>query len=98
MAERPVSQQTLTEQFTNAEQLTKELVDHLEHHLLPKIHNLKKLVQMELKGEAVVEDITMRNHASHVLESARFAGEVSDKMTTYFTSINQAVTRIISPQ
>ncbi len=98
MAERPVSQQTLREQFTNAEQLTKELVDHLEHHLLPKIHNLKKLVQMELKGEAVVEDITMRNHASHVLESARFAGEVSDKMTTYFTSINQAVTRIISPQ
>ncbi len=98
MAERPVSQQTLREQFTNAEQLTKELVDHLEHHLLPKIHDLKKLVQMELKGETVVEDITMRNHASHVLESARFAGDVSDKMTTYFTSINQAVAQIISPQ
>lgn len=98
MAERPVSQQTLREQFTNAEQLTKELVDHLEHHLLPKIHDLNKLVQMELKGETVVEDITMRNHASHVLESARFAGEVSDKMTAYFTSINQSVARILSPQ
>jgi len=98
VAERSVSQQTLREQFTNAEQLTKELIDHLEHHLLPKIHDLKKLVQMELKGETVVEDITMRNHASRVLESARFAGEVGDKMTTYFTSINEAVTRIISPQ
>lgn len=53
---------------------------------------------MELKGEAVVEDITMRNHASLVLESARFADEISDKMTVYFTSINQSVARIIGPQ
>ena len=98
MAERPVSQQTLREQFTNAEQLTKELVDHLEHNLLPKIHDLKKIAQMELKGEAVAEDVTVRNHASNVLESARFADEVSDKMTAYFTSISQSVTRIIGPQ
>ena len=98
VAERPVSQQTLREQFTHAEQLTKELVDHLEHNFLPKIHDLKKLVQTELKGEAVVEDITMRNHASTVLESARFADEISDKMTAYFTSINQSVARIIGPQ
>ncbi|MFM9960941.1 MAG: hypothetical protein ACKV2Q_06925 [Planctomycetaceae bacterium] len=98
MAERPVSQQTLREQFTNAEQLTKELVDHLEHHLLPKIHDLRKLVQTELKGEAVVEDITVRNQAANVLESTRFADELSEKMTDYFTSINQAVARIIGPQ
>ena len=98
MAERPVSQQTLREQFTNAEQLTKELVDHLEHNLLPKIHDLKKLVQTELKGEAVIEDVTVRNHATTVLESARFADEVSDKMTAYFTSIQQTVSRIIGPQ
>ncbi|MBC7816211.1 MAG: hypothetical protein IAG10_04865 [Planctomycetaceae bacterium] len=98
MAERPVSQQTLREQFTNAEQLTKELVDHLEHNLLPKIHDLKRLVQTELKGEAVVEDITVRNYAEHVLESARFADEIGGKMTTYFTSINQSVARIIGPQ
>ena len=98
MAERPVSQQTLREQFTHAEQLTKELVDHLEHNLLPKIHDLKKLVQTELKGEAVVEDITVRNHAVHVLESARFADEISYKMSDYFTSIKQSVARIISPQ
>lgn len=98
MAERPISQQTLREQFTHAEQLTKELLDHLEHNLLPKIHDLKKLVQTELKGEAVVEDITVRNHTANVLESARFADEVSDKMTAYFTSINQSVARIIGPQ
>ena len=98
MAERPVSQQTLREQFTNAEQLTKELVDHLEHNLLPKIHDLKKLVQTELKGEAAAEDITVRNHAADVLESARFADEVSAKMTAYFTFINQSVARIIGPQ
>jgi hypothetical protein len=98
VAERPVSQQTLREQFTHAEQLTKELVDHLEHNLLPKIHDLKKLVQMELKGEAVVEDITVRNQATNILESARFADEVSDNMTAYFTSINQSVARIIGPQ
>jgi hypothetical protein len=65
---------------------------------LPKIHDLKKLVQTELKGEAVVEDITVRNHAANVLESACFADEVSDKMTAYFTSINQSVGRIIGPQ
>lgn len=98
MAERPVSQQTLREQFTHAEQLTKELVDHLEHNLLPKIHDLKKLVQTELKGEAVVEDITVRNFASTFLESAHFADEISGKMTNYFNSINQSVARIIGPQ
>lgn len=98
MAERPISEQTLREQFTHAEQLTKELIDHLEHHLLPKIQDLKKLVQTELKGEAVNEDVTVRNHASNVLESARFADEVGDKMTAYFTSITQSVSRILGPQ
>jgi hypothetical protein len=98
VAERPVSEQTLREQFNHAEQLTRELVDHLEHNLLPKIHDLKKLVQTELSGEAVVEDITVRNHAAKVLESARFADSVGNKMTAYFTSINQAVNRILGPQ
>lgn len=95
MAERPISEQTLREQFTHAEQLTRELTDHLEHNLLPKIHDLKKLTQSDLKGEAVVEDVTMRNHAFRVLESVQFADNLSDKMTAYFTSINQAVSGII---
>ena len=98
MAERPIPQQTLREQFTHAEQLTKELVDHLEHNLLPKIHDLRKLTQSELKGEAVVEDVTMRNHAFHILESVRFADNLSEKMTAYFTSINQAVSGIIGAE
>ena len=95
MAERPISQQSLREQFTRAEQLVKELTDHLEHSLLPKILDLKKLIQTDLNGEAVVEDISVRNHAASVLESARFADEVSDKMTPYFTSIQQSVARMI---
>ena len=98
MAERPIQQQTLREQFIHAGQLTKELVDHLEHNLLPKIHDLKKLTQSELKGESAAEDVTMRTHASRILDSLRFADEVSDKMTAYFTSINQAVSRILGPQ
>ena len=98
MAERPVGQQTLREQFTHAEQLAKELVDHLEHNLLPKIHDLKKLAQSDLKGEAEVEDVTVRNQAADILESTRFADEIGDKMTTYFTSINNSIARIIGPQ
>ena len=95
VAERPIPQQTLREQFTHAEQLTRELIDHLEHNLLPKIQDLKKLTQSELKGEAVIEDVTMRTHAFHVLESVQFADNLGDKMTAYFTSINQAVSEII---
>ncbi len=95
MAERPIQQQTLREQFTQAEQLTKELIDHLEHNLLPKIHDLKKLAQADLKGESVVEDVTARNHAAKTLESLGFADGLSDKMDAYFTSINQAVTEIL---
>ena len=98
MAERPISQQTLREQFTHAEQLTKELIDHLEHNLLPKINDLRKLVSAELKGESVNEDITVRNHASKVLESLSFTDDVGDKMTAYFTSISQSVIRIITPE
>ncbi len=98
MAERPIPQQTLREQFTHAEQLTKELIDHLEHSLLPKIHDLKKLTQSDLKGETHSEDVTMRNHASSVFDSARFAEDVGDKLTAYFTSIDQVVGGIIAPQ
>ena len=98
MAERPISQQTLREQFTHAGQLTRELIDHLEHSLLPKIHDLKKLTQADLKGEMVVEDVTMRNHAFHLLESVQFADNLSEKMTAYFTSINQAVSGIIGSE
>ncbi len=98
MAERPIQQQTLREQFTFVEQLIKELVDHLEHHLLPKVNDLKKLVQGELKGEAVHEDVTVRTHANNVLDSIRFSDEVCDKMTAYFTSINQSVSQIVSAE
>ena len=98
VAERPIPQQPLREKFTHAEQLTKELIDHLEHNLLPKIHDLKKLTQADLKGEVVVEDVTMRNHAFHVLESVEFADNLSHKMTAYFTSINQAVAEIIGAE
>ena len=98
MAERPIPQQTLREQFTHAAQLTKELIDHLEHNLLPKIHDLKKLTQSELKGETVVEDVSMRNRASLLLDSVQFADGISENMTAYFTSINQAVSQIISPE
>lgn len=98
MAERPISQQTLREQFTHAEQLTKELIDHLEHSLLPKIHDLKKLAQSDIKGETHSEDVTARNHASNVIESSRFAEEVGEKLTAYFNSIDKAVSGIIAPQ
>jgi len=48
--------------------------------------------------KTVVEDVTVRNRAMHLLDSVQFADGISENMTAYFTSINQAVSQIISPE
>ena len=98
MAERPISQYTLREMFTEAERLTRELVDHLDHGFTPCAHRLVRLVRpTETEAHpSDVEDITIRNQSAQLLESENFTEQVYQKLEAYSKAIDAAVSRIVT--
>lgn len=101
MIERPVEQLTVRELFTEAERLTRELVDHLEKAFSPRTHNLLRLVRPPKdphEDVPFVEDGVIRNHAAQILESERFTEQLYDKLHRYCQAIDKKVTTIVTGQ
>ncbi len=99
MAKRPVNELTLREQFTEAERETRELLDHLERNMIPKIENLRGLVHVNKTGtgrsQGEVKVVTVRNLAAQVLESGEFTRDLCKNLEQYFQAINGGVLKII---
>ena len=97
MAERPPSEMTLREMLTDAERLTRELIEHLDQGFIPKLHTLRKMVRPTVSGgvDAEVEDISVRDTAVRVLKSEEYTEELYQKLKQYYTAIDEAVSRII---
>lgn len=102
MIERPVEQLTVRELFTEAERLTRELVDHLENGFSPKTHNLLRLVRPPKDPHhddgPFVEDGVIRTHAAQILESERFTEQLYDKLLRHCQEIDRKVTTIVTGQ
>jgi len=97
MAERLLSEMTLREMLTDAERLTRELIEHLDQGFIPKVHTLRKMVRPTISGgvDAEVEDISVRDTTARVLKSEEFMAELYQKLKQYCTAIDEAVSRII---
>ena len=96
MAVRSVEDLPLRELFTDADRLTRELIDHIDNGFIPKAQNLGELAEVR-RGEVVrkdVDDITVRNNAAQLLESEDYAEQLYDRTQEYFAAINQAVSKI----
>ncbi len=96
LSKESVEHLPLRELFTDAERLTRELIDHIERGFLPKCGRLNELCQSipaEL-GPDDIEDITIRNHAAQVLESEQFTQQFYENTENYLFAINRAVGKI----
>lgn len=86
---RPIEQLTLRELFTQTERLTRELIEHLEQGVLPKIQTLEQLVNE--KDFDQVNDMTIRNQAASVLQADEYSRVLSHKMDEHLQGIELAL-------
>jgi len=98
MVDRPETQLTLRETFTEAERLTRELIEHLDQGFAPRAHQMVRLVRpTESEAHpANVTDVTIRNQSAQILESENFTEQISQKLEKYSTTIDDSVARIVT--
>jgi hypothetical protein len=93
MSNRPATELTLREMFIEAEQTSRELIDHLERNFLPRNQELRSLA---VPGRiADVRDVTVRTSASAVLESGRFSDQLSRRLTELTRAIDEQVSQLV---
>ena len=80
---------TLRQKLTEADKLTRELMDHLERGFIPKVHNLRRVTRhgSEIENESIT-DLTVRSTADLVLESAAFTTELAKGLEQYLSAIH----------
>lgn len=98
MAERAVDDLTLRELFSDAQRLTRELIEHLDQGFLPKTRALMRLVGSKAGDPEYdqIEDLTVRNHSGDLLKSEDFTEQLYDRLEQYYEAIDRNVTRISS--
>jgi hypothetical protein len=69
---RSPSQLTLREKLSEAERLTRELMDHVEKGFIPRAHELRRVTRQGGDSEEIA-DLTVRSTAEKFLESDQFA-------------------------
>ena len=94
MSDPSVDQQTLHDKFNNLEQLSRDLIQHLEKGFIPKANKLTSLLRKKDHELESVKDITLRNQVNVLLESERYTDQLYRKISDYCESINRSVTEI----
>ena len=98
MVDHSQSHLTLRELFTEAERLTRGLIEHLDQGFSPRSHQLVRMVrstETEARSDSVL-DVSIRNQSAQILESDNFAEQISQKLEKYSTTIDEAVARIVT--
>lgn len=93
---RTADQRTLRELFTEAERLTRELIEHLDKGFIPKVQNLARMVdssQLDAHGNPI-EDITIRNAVALVAETEAYTDQLYRRISSYCEAIDRDVARI----
>ena len=79
--DRPVQQLTYREKVRDATHLVRELIDHVGQSTLPRLAELQAhLAPRTHHGPDEVEDVTIRNSAGVVLDSEKYAAQLSARM------------------
>lgn len=87
---------TLRQKITEGEQLSKELLQHLEQGFLPKAQHVRRMTRPNPEsGEEEVRDVTIRNAVSEVIASDDFTRRLTSQLCEYLEMIEADVTRIV---
>lgn len=84
----------LVERFHRAEHLARDLSEHLQQSLLPKISALRHAAKVH--DVSAVSDQEMLDHMTAFTEAEAFASGVHDKLRAYLLSIEQETRRILN--
>lgn len=97
MAHNTIERMTLREKLNEAEKLTRELIDHIEHGFIPKAQQLQRLAKKGKNDEEGIHisDMSIRENAAQLLESERFTEEVYEKVSRFLVAIDKEMTEII---
>lgn len=95
MAERPLDELPLRVLFTNAERLSRELADHLDKGVMPKLTDFER--QMRVSNDPgrrdEIPDATVRGQAARILSADEFTGSLCQQLGDYLQAIDKAVTK-----
>ncbi len=96
MAQEPLEAKPLREKFREAERLTRELIQHLDHGFAPKIHQVVKVARRGVsptKAETVA-DKTVRSAIDTALTSHEYTIELTRKLESYLDAITKELHEI----
>lgn len=94
---RAVEGLTLRDKCREANRILRELIDHLDQGFLPKVENLRRLARSREQGydPALVRDVTIRNHASTLLEAEQYTLRLDEEFKQYFNAIAEEVDQLV---
>lgn len=97
MTERPIEELSLREQLGHAEQLVRELSEHINQSFLPKLRTAGDLVRgSQTSAERNdIPDSTVRSAMAALIKSDDFTQSLIDKLDPYLRSIHKGVERIL---
>jgi hypothetical protein len=96
----PLDHLTLQQKLSEAEKLVRDLIDHLEHGAIPKMHILRRTANPggEPDEPSDVTDMTVRSTVESVLNSGRFTDQVSKQLSSYLAAISDEVEQFLEKQ
>ncbi|WP_437226625.1 hypothetical protein SH661x_004682 [Planctomicrobium sp. SH661] len=87
---------TLRQKLSHADLVAREMLELLEHGLIPKTHILKRTSQqgMDSLEQGEVTDLTIRSTVENVLNSGKFARQNADQLMSLLNSIDGDIQRV----
>ena len=98
MAERPLDQLPLRVLFSNAERFSRELADHLDKGVMPKLVDIDRLLRVssDPARRDEMSDATVRDQNAKILKVDEFAGSLCQQLDDHLQAIDNAVTKSLN--
>jgi len=95
---RKIETLTFRDKIRDCNTLTRELLEHLDQAVVPKIQRIKDDVRSRSQAhDDELSDVTVRNLVAVVLEGERFTSELCDRIEQYGRAIVSEAYQILNP-
>jgi hypothetical protein len=91
----PVEHLTLREKLIEAENAARSLIDHLEHALIPKAHQLRRICRQGHEQEEEVTDMTVRDYARQLIASDDYTRQLAEKTEGLLTALESELRKLL---
>lgn len=94
---RSIDGKTLRDKCRDANRVVREIIDHLENGILPKLNSLKKLARSREQGfdPSSVRDVTIRTHAAAILEAEQYSIKLDEESKALLSAIATEVEHLV---